>query len=210
MRILYIIAFICLLSACGGKHTQENAALAALEDSTATSLIADSLATTNLSSMSTTDEDALEFKPQAEVALYSKRFNAETECDYWLVDLALEKDGDLTVSEPYDPIDSTKIAYTPLYKIHITITDKRKSNNIRNIYISREMLNNIIGLDNDIIKEFDVTNCISLTYTKNLVNFRCRLNKTGSDWDIFCGCIIGPDYVKIYDYPYPEEYLSEP
>ena len=209
MRILYIIAFICLLSACGGKHTQENAALAALEDSTATSLIADSLATTNLSSMSTTDEDALEFKPQAEVALYSKRFNAETECDYWLVDLALEKDGDLTVSEPYDPIDSTKIAYTPLYKIHITITDKRKSNNIRNIYISREMLNNIIGLDNDIIKEFDVTNCISLTYTKNLVNFRCRLNKTGSDWDIFCGCIIGPDYVKIYDYPYPEEYLSE-
>ena len=181
-----------------------------LNDSSAISSITDLLVTTNESTQPMAVEDTLEFTPKAEVALYSKKFNAKTECDYWIVDLALEKDGDLTVSEPYDPIDSTKIAYTPLYKIHITITDKRKSNNIRNIYISREMLNNIIGLDNDIIEEFDVTNCISLTYTKNLVNFRCRLNKTGSDWDIFCGCIIGPDYVKIYDYPYPEEYLSEP
>ena len=58
------------------------------------------------------------------------------------------------------------------------------------------MLNNTIGLDSDIIEEFDVTNCLSMTYTKDSVNFRCRLNKTGSDWDIYCGSIIGSDYVK--------------
>lgn len=211
MRHVCIIAFICLLSACGGKQTQEITPHAEIEDSTAISLIADSSAIINVPVQPLVVEDTLEFKPQAEVALYSKQFNAKTECEYWLVNLSLEKDRDLKVSEPYDPSDSTKIAHTPPYKIHITLTDKRKSSdNIKKIYITREMLNNIIGLDSDILEEFDVTDCTSITYTKNSVNFRCRLNKTGSDWDIYCGCIIGPNYVKVYHYPYPEEYLSEP
>lgn len=211
MRLFYIIAVICLLGACGGKQTKENTDHSALENDKEISLIANPLAIDTASSLSKVVEDTFEFSPQAEVALYSNKFNSRTECDYWIVDLALEKDYDLTVREPYGPSDSTLYAYTPLYRIHITITDKRKKeDNVRNIYITRDMLNNTIGLDSDIIEEFDVTNCLSMTYTKDSVNFRCRLNKTGSDWDIYCGSIIGSDYVKIYNYPYPEEYLSEP
>lgn len=211
MRLIYIITLLCLLTACGGRQVAEKPDEDKLNDSSAISSITDLLVTTNESTQPMAVEDTLEFTPKAEVALYSKQFNAKTECEYWLVNLSLEKDRDLKVSEPYDPSDSTKIAHTPLYKIHITLTDKRKSSdNIKNIYITREMLNNIIGLDSNILEEFDVTDCTSITYTKNSVNFRCRLNKTGSDWDIYCGCIIGPNYVKVYHYPYPEEYLSEP
>ena len=212
MRHIYILTILCMLTACGGKQVAEKHVEGEVDDSTATSLIADSLAATIVSHPLTTVEDTLEFKPQAEVALYSKVFEAKTECEYWIVNLALEKDGDLTVREPFQPdgVDSILYEYTPLYKFHITITDKRKSkDNVRNIYITREMLNNIDGLNLDILERFDVTNCMALLYNDNILCFRCRMCESGTDWDIFCGCIIGPDYVKIYDYPYPEEYLSE-
>ena len=177
-----------MLTACGGKQVAEKHVEDEVDDSTATSLIADSLAATIVSHPLTTVEDTLEFKPQAEVALYSKVFEAKTECEYWIVNLALEKDGDLTVREPFQPdgVDSILYEYTPLYKFH-----------------------NIDGLNLDILERFDVTNCMALLYNDNILCFRCRMCESGTDWDIFCGCIIGPDYVKIYDYPYPEEYLSE-
>ena len=91
MRLFYIIAVICLLGACGGKQTKENTNHSALENDKEISLIANPLAIDTASSISKVVEDTFEFSPQAEVALYSNKFNSRTECDYWIVDLALEK-----------------------------------------------------------------------------------------------------------------------
>lgn len=210
MRLIYIITLLCLLTACGGRQVAEKPDEDKLNDSSAISSITDLLVTTNESTQPMAVEDTLEFTPKAEVALYAKKFNAKTECDYWIVDLALEKDGDLTVSEPYDPIDSTKIAYTPLYKLHVTITDKRKKeDNIRNIYITREMLNNIWNIESDIFQEFDFVSGSAVSYTKDIVNLTCAMTKTGTDWVMHYGCAIGPDCLNLYLSPLPEEYYSE-
>ena len=91
MRHIYILTILCMLTACGGKQVAEKHVEDEVDDSTATSLIADSLAATIVSHPLTTVEDTLEFKPQAEVALYSKVFEAKTECEYWIVNLPLKK-----------------------------------------------------------------------------------------------------------------------
>lgn len=211
LRLIFIFTLLCLLAACGGRQVEKHAE-DGVKDSTTILLVADSLATTNISPQLVTVEDTLEFNPQAEVALYSKVFEAKTECEYWLVNLTLEKDGELTVGEPYQPVgvDSVLYAYSPLYKAHITITDKRKSkDNVRNIYITREMLNNVYDLGVEILPEFDFVTCNTDSYTEKTINFTCSMTKTGTDWVMNYGCTIGVDYIKIFQSPYPGEYYEE-